>query len=228
MIKARFAFFIAVVALMVATPAMGQLFNVPVLALGAGDADGATSIGAGYSRGLNDDSGKLDAIAVGLVRAREQVSFGVSAGLVLSDDAAGLPSSEITFAVDVAYHVINDSDSPLTVSVQGGAGWSKPGDDPDDLTFLLFPVGIAISGSTEAGGMMVRPWIMPRVQFTRVGESGGTPSNTDTDFGGSAGVGFTTEGGFGFGVAGDILIVDDGLGGNDSVFLLAGYLTYRL
>ena len=158
----------------------------------------------------------------------EQVSFGVSAGLVLSDDVTGFPSSEIAFAARAAYHVINDSDSPLNVSVQGGAGWSKPGDDPNDLTLLLFPVGIAISGSTSAGSLTLTPWIMPRVQFTRVGESGGIPSNTDTDFGGSAGVGFATEGGFGFGVAGDILIVDDGLGGNDSVFLLAGYLTYTL
>ncbi|MCH7855203.1 MAG: hypothetical protein IIB37_00500 [Gemmatimonadetes bacterium] len=226
MIKARFAFFIAVVALMVATPTMGQILNVPVLALGAGD--GATTIWGGYSRGLNDNSGKLDAIGAGVVRAMEQVSFGVSAGLVLSDDVTGFPSSEIAFAARAAYHVINDSDSPLNVSVQGGAGWSKPDDDPNDLTLLLFPVGIAISGSTSAGSLTLTPWIMPRVQFTRVGESGGIPSNTDTDFGGSAGVGFATEGGFGFGVAGDILIVDDGLGGNDSVFLLAGYLTYTL
>ena len=38
---------------------MGQLNNSPVLALPAGDADGATSIGAGWGRGLNDQSGKL-------------------------------------------------------------------------------------------------------------------------------------------------------------------------
>lgn len=225
MIKARFAFFIAVVALMVATPTMGQILNVPVLALGAGD--GATTIWGGYSRGLNDNSGKLDAIGAGVVRAMEQVSFGVSAGLVLSDDVTGFPSSEIAFAARAAYHVINDSDSPANVSVQVGVGWAKPGDDPNDVTLLLIPVGVAISGSTEAGGMMVNPWVMPRVQFTRVSPSGGT-SSTETDFGASAGVGFTTEGGFGFGVAVDLLITDDGLGGSNSEILFGVGVSYTL
>ena len=227
MSKTRFVLSIAVVALMVATPAMGQVLNVPVLALAAGDADGVTSIGAGFARGLNEDSGKLNAIAVGVSRGMEKVSFGVSAGYILSDTAKGLASSEISVAGKVAYHVINDSDSPANVSVQVGVGWAKPGDDPNDVTLLLIPVGVAISGSTEAGGMMVNPWVMPRVQFTRVSPSGGT-SSTETDFGASAGVGFTTEGGFGFGVAVDLLITDDGLGGSNSEILFGVGVSYTL
>ena len=46
MSKTKSVFSIAVVALLVATPAMGQLLNYPIVALPAGDADGATSIGA--------------------------------------------------------------------------------------------------------------------------------------------------------------------------------------
>ena len=226
MSRTRVVFSIAVVALLVATPAMGQLANFPVLALGAGD--GVIAVGGGYGRGLNNDSGKLNSIGVGVSRSMEMVSFGVSGGLVLSDTGAGLPSSEVTLAGRVAYHLPIGDDSPVNVSVQGGIGWEKPGDSPADVTLLFFPVGVSLSGTTTAGSLEVRPWVMPRVQFTRFGEFGIISSNTQTDFGASAGVGATTESGFGFGVSGDLLIVDDGAGGNNSVFLVAAGVFYRL
>ncbi len=227
MSKTRFVFSIAVVALMVATPATGQLLNFPVLALAPGDADGVTSIAGGWGRGLNDESGKLNAFGIGVRRGMEKISFGVAVGYVLSDTAAFLPSSEVSLSGAVGYHVINDADSPVSVTVQGGAGWSKPGDDPLDTTLLLFPLGVAIGGSTQAGSMMVRPWVMPRVQWTRSSPTGGT-SSTDTDFGASGGVGFATEGGFGFGLAIDWLLQDDGTGSNASNFLFSLGVNYLL
>jgi len=218
MSKTRFVFSIAVVALMVATPATGQIFNSPVLALPAGDADGATSIGAGWGRGLNDQSGKLNSFGAGVVRAMEKVSFGVFGAYAI--DAGGADASEATFGGSVAYHVMNDDDSPATVSIQGGIGYIKFAE-----TVLNFPIGVAISGSTEAGSMMVRPWVMPRVQFTRVG---GTNSSTDTDFGASAGVGVFSEGGVGLSLSFDWLLVDDGTGSNTSNLGLGVVLVYQL
>ncbi len=157
----------------------------------------------------------------------EKVSFGVAVGYVLSDSVTGFPSSEVALSGSVAYHVMNDADSPVSVTVQGGAGWSKPGDDPNDGTLLLFPLGVVIGGSTEAGSMMVTPWVMPRVEWTRSSPTGGT-SSTDTDFGASAGVGFATEGGFGFGAALDWLLVDDGTGSNTSNLLISVGVNYVL
>ena len=197
--KSVFTF--AIAALLVATPTMGQLINFPVLALPTGDADGVNSIGAGYARGLNDQSSKLDAIGAGFQHAREMVSFGISGGYVLSGVAT--VDDEVTLAGSVAYHVPIE-DSPVSVSLQTGIGWINQAS-----TALLFPVGVALQGSTEAGSMMVRPWVMPRVQFTRVGAVGAGSSSTETDFGASAGVGFVSEGGFGFGVALDLLIEED-------------------
>lgn len=215
MSRTRFAFSIAVVALLVATPATGQLTNFPVLALSPGD--GVTSIGAGWGRGLNDDSGKMNAFGVGVRRSMETVSFSVAGGYVL--DATGADTDgKTTFAGAIAYHL--PIDSSVNVSLQTGIGYISLTE-----TVLNFPVGIAISGNTEAGSMMVSPWIMPRVHFTRVG---GTNSATATDYGGSAGIRFASEGGFGFGIAADVLMVDDGAGGtNSSIGFSAGF-SYRL
>lgn len=77
MTQHRFVFSFAwIAALLIATPAVGQLINFPVLALAPGDADGATSVGAGWARGLNDDSNKQSAFGAGFQRAMERVSFG--------------------------------------------------------------------------------------------------------------------------------------------------------
>ena len=68
---------------------------------------------------------------------------------------------------------------------------------------------------------------MPRVQFTRVG---GTASSTETDFGASGGVAVETEGGFGFGVAFDVIIEADILApaDNASRLGLGAYVFYAL
>ena len=204
--KTRFVFSIAVAALLVATPVMGQLNNFPVLALPAGDADGTTFIAGGWGRGLNDQSGKLNSFVLAAARAMEKVSFAVLGGYVVDV----LPDvSEISFGGQIAYNVVNDPDQAVGVGIQGGIEWMSVDGTPDNITLWNFPVGVSLSGSTEAGSMAVRPWVMPRVQFTRVGSVGTVDSATETDFGASAGVGFTSEGGFGFGVAIDWLIGED-------------------
>ncbi len=213
MSRIRFAFSIGVVALLVASPATGQLVNFPVLALSPGD--GVTSIGGGWGRGLNDDSGKLNAFGVGVRRSMEEVSFSVAGGYIL--DATGPDTDgEVTFSGALAYHL--PIESSVNVSLQTGIGYISILDE----TATNFPLGVAITGSSEAGSMMVTPWIMPRVHFQRFGGS------TDTDFGASGGVGFASEGGFGFGAAVDFLSVVDGAGGSNSVLGFSVGVNYRL
>ena len=201
--KARFGFSIAVVALMVATPAMGQLPGFPVL--GLSDGDGATSVGAGWGRGLNEQSGKQNAFGVGAVRATEMVSFGVFGSYLIGQ---GTADNKIGAAGAVAYHLPVGDDLPVTLSVQTGVGWINPGD-----AILNFPIGIVISGSTEAGSMMVSPWVMPRFQLTR-SKFDGTTTTTEKDFGASGGISIASEGGVGVNLALDWLLVDDGSGSN--------------
>ena len=180
MSKTKSVFSIAVAALLVATPAMGQLLNYPITALPAGDADGATSIGAGWGRGLNEDSGKLNAFGVGITRAMETVSFSV-AGVYVN-------SSDIGLGGRLAYNGLAEN-----IGIQGGIEWKSP----DAGTQLNFPIGISFSGGSES----VTYSVMPRVQFTRTSASSAT--TTETDFGASAGIAFVTEGGVGLGLSGD-------------------------
>ena len=178
--KTRFVFSIAVTALLVATPAMGQLLNYPIVALPAGDADGATSIGAGWGRGLNEDSGKLNAFGAAITRAAETVSYQLAGAYV--------NSSDIGLRGTLAYNGLAEN-----IGIQGGIEWKSP----DAGTQLNLPIGISLSGGSES----VTYSVMPRVQFTRTSASSAT--TTDTNFGASAGIGFVTEGGVGLGVSGD-------------------------
>ena len=179
MSKTRSVFSIAVVALLVATPAMGQLLNYPIVALRAGDADGATSIGAGWGRGLNEDSGKLNAFGAAITRATETVSYQFAGAYV--------NSSDIALKGTLAYNALAEN-----IGIQGAIEWKSP----DAGTQLNLPIGISISGASES----VRYSVMPRVQFTR---TSGTTTTTETDFGASAGIGFVTEGGVGLALSGD-------------------------
>ena len=178
--KTRFVFSIAVTALLVATPAMGQLTNYPVTVLPAGDADGATSIGAGWGRGLNEDSGKLNAFGVGITRAAETVSYQLAGAYV--------NSSDIALKGTLAYNALAEN-----IGIQGGIEWKSP----DAGTQMNFPIGISFSGASES----ISYSVMPRVQFTRTSASSAT--TTDTNFGASAGIGFVTEGGVGLALSGD-------------------------
>ena len=178
--KTGFVFSIAVAALLVATPAMGQLTNYPVTVLPAGDADGATSIGAGWGRGLNEDSGKLNAFGAAITRAAETVSYQF-AGVYVN-------SSDIALRGTLAYNALAEN-----IGIQGGIEWKSP----DAGTQMNFPIGISFSGGSES----VTYSVMPRVQFTRTSASSAT--TTDTDFGASAGIGFVTEGGVGLALSGD-------------------------
>ena len=180
MSKTKSVFSIAVVALLVATPATGQLLNYPIVALPAGDADGATSIGAGWGRGLNEDSGKLNAFGAAITRAAETVSYQLAGAYV--------NSSDIGLRGTLAYNGLAEN-----IGIQGGIEWKSP----DAGTQLNFPIGISFSGGSES----VTYSVMPRVQFTRTSASSAT--TTETDYGVSAGIGFVTEGGVGLGLSGD-------------------------
>ncbi len=223
MSKTRFVFSIAVVALLVAAPANGQLINYPVTALGPSNADGVTTIGAGWGRGLNDNSGKLNAFGVGAFRAMERVSFGVAGAYVR--EVGGPDASEIGLRGSVAYNV--PMDGSVAVGIQGGVEWMSVDGTPDNLSLLNFPIGVSIQGSTEAGSLTVPLWVMPRVQFLR--SSIGDVSSTETDFGIAGGVSLVSEGGVGLALSADWLYTDDGSGSNNvSRVLFGAAIIYQL
>ena len=181
----KFVFSFAwIAALLVATPAMGQLLNHPVQALPTGDAAGTTLFRAQSARGLNDNSGKQNSFAVGVGRAMERVSFMGMAGYVASD------TDKLTLGGNVAVHLLSDDSTPVQVSVQGGFGWVKF-DDPETVT--SFPIGVAIQGRPSGNATTVTPWVMPRLDITHSSQF----SSTETNFGVAAGLSVNSEVGAG-------------------------------
>ena len=154
----KFAFALAwIAALLVATPAVGQLLNSPVQALPLGDAAGETFAGLQYARGLNDNSTKQSSVAVGVGRASEKVSFMGMGGYVATD------LDELTLGAAVAYHMLSDPDA-VQVSLQGGVGWASFDGATDNTTWMNFPIGVVIQAAPSGSATQVTPWVL----FTQV------------------------------------------------------------
>ena len=197
----KFVFSFAwIVALLVATPAMGQLANFPVLSLAPGSAYGTTSIGAAFGRAIKNNSSEESVFAARIERDLETVSFGATAGYIASDPY------KLTVAGSIAVHLLSAS-SPVQVSLQTGLGWIRQDILTLNLTTLHIPIGVAIQGT---GFGNVRPWVMPRVSFFQSSGDTVATSSTDTEFGASAGISFASEVGVGFNLSFDYLNVVGG------------------
>ena len=214
----KFAFSFAwIAALLVATPAVGQLHNFPVYSLGQGPAAGATFVAATFARGLNANSTEQSSFAAAVLRGMEKVSVAGTAGYTAS------ATDELSLAASVAVHLLSDDSTPVQLSLQGGVGWISPA-----ATLLSFPIGIAISGRPSDSGTSVRPWVMPRLDIQRFSEFTAVtavgpitfPSSTRTDIGTSAGVTITGESGIGAHLAVDWV---NRAGGSPFGFSLGGH-----
>jgi hypothetical protein len=96
---------------------------------------------------------------------------------------------------------------PLSVTLQGGAGYTKASLDCLPLgscaepTEWRFPIGLGIGLNIPNPALAIRPWIAPRVDVVRVSSTGVT--TTDANFGISGGVEFNLLTGLGLHVAYD-------------------------
>ena len=178
----------------------GQLWFFPDYAVPSSNGTPSTFVAGTFGRGVNEDSGELNAFGAVVGRTGERVS--VMGGIGMVDDV----DSEITLGGSVGVDVVNGESA--TISVQGGIGWMSPG----DFTLVRVPIGLAIKGNGGSGSTSVIPWIMPRLNYTRV--SFGGASSSETDFGASGGVGITSQGGFGVHLALDALFA------NETIFTL--------
>ena len=136
----KFVFsFALIVALLVATPAMGQLTNFPVLSLAPGSAYGTTSVGTAFGSGVKNNSLEKSVFVARIERGLETVSFGAEVGYIAGD------TENLTLAGSIAAHLL--SDSPVQVSLQTGLGWIRQDILTLDLTTLHFPIGLSIQGT---------------------------------------------------------------------------------
>jgi hypothetical protein len=185
----------------IAAPAQAQLTGIVNYAVPVGGEAPATHLVGEFGRGINEDSGKLNAFAVaaGRTGVGGRGSVFVGASMLDSD-----PESEYSFGVVGAVGVSQPT-APTQISVQAGIGYMSPA---DGVTLWSLPVGVALARSMpQASGAAINYWVMPRVHMMRAAIDG-FDSEMETNFGASGGVGFTSAGGFGVHAALDWLAAD--------------------
>jgi hypothetical protein len=169
----------------------------------------------------NADAGKGTAFAVS-----GQAGFGAlgATAILSSFNPDGPAGSDLSVGATLNYKIFGGPLIPLSVTLQGGIGYSKPdtGLLPGNDTELRFPVGLGFALTIPNPALAIRPWIAPRLDIIRM--SGGTPSNTETNFGLGGGLELNLLNGFGLHAAYDRAFTD---GGDPSVFGIGAHYAFR-
>jgi len=199
-----YAGFLTVGLIAAATPAQAQLAGIVNYALPVGGEMPTTHLVGEFGRGLNEDSGKLNAFAV----AAGRTGVGGRGSVFLGASMVDAPvESQYSFGAVGAVGVSQPT-SPTQISVQAGIGYMSV-EQPvvGDVTYWSIPIGIALGRSMAQGAGSLNYWVMPRVHLSRASAEG-IDSEMETDFGASGGLGFTAAGGFGVHAAIDLLAQD--------------------
>jgi opacity protein-like surface antigen len=116
---------------------------------------------------------------------------------------------------------------PLSVTLQGGAGYTKLGTSIEggDIEQWHFPVGLGFGLNIPNPALAIRPWIAPRVDISHVTGEGVLESATNTHFGLSAGVELNLLNGLGLHAAYDWVKMD---GPKPSVFAAGLHYAFRV
>jgi hypothetical protein len=186
-----------------------QLWFFPDFALPSSSGPAEVWLGGTYGRGLNDASGEIDTFAGSIGLAQGRASFMGSFGYITEDDG------EYTVAGSAAVDL--NTGEGARFALQGGIGWMDLG----DVTFLRFPIGLALKGNMERDGNRWSPWVMPKVNISRASLDG--ESETETDLGAAAGISFTSASGLGFHTSLDAWFAE-----NDTVLQLGAGVHFML
>jgi hypothetical protein len=186
----------------VAPPAAAQVRGIPVYNSGI-----PTGIGIYGDVGFSDENaGKGKAFAVS-----GRAGFGpFGATAILSTfNPDGPGSSDVSVGATLNYKIFGGPLIPLSVTLQGGIGYSKPDTGllpGDEATELHFPIGVGFALTIPNPALAIRPWIAPRLDVVRASFSG--TSDSETNFGISAGLELNLLTGFGIQAAYDRVFRD--------------------
>jgi hypothetical protein len=198
---------------------MAQIRGIPVYNSGI-----PTGIGIYGDIGFpNEDAGKGRALAIS-----GRAGFGpLGATAILSTfNPDGVGDSELSVGGTVNYKVFGGPLIPLSVTLQGGIGYSKPegGFLPtEDVNEFRFPIGVGFALTIPNPALAIKPWIAPRVDV--VHQSGGGLSDTESNFGLGGGLELNLLSGLGVHAAYDRVFMD---GGDPSVFGFGAHYTFRI
>ncbi len=202
-----------------APAAMAQIRGIPVYNSGI-----PTGIGIYGDIGFpNEDAGKGRALAIS-----GRAGFGpLGATAILSTfNPDGVGDSELSVGGTVNYKVFGGPLIPLSVTLQGGIGYSKPDGGflpTEDVNEFRFPIGVGFALTIPNPALAIKPWIAPRVDV--VHQSGGGLSDTESNFGLGGGLELNLLSGLGVHAAYDRVFMD---GGDPSVFGFGAHYTFRI
>jgi hypothetical protein len=157
--------------------------------------------------------------------------FGVTASVVYNDvDETVLftpgggtltlgGDSFTSFGGSLNYKVFGGPLVPLTVTLQGGAGYAEQ----DDAKLYRFPVGLGLALTIPNPALAIKPWLAPRLDVSRFSSS--TLSETETNFGISGGVEFNLLSGLGLHASYDRVFAD---AEDPSIFAAGLHYTFRV
>src|SRR3954463_15033700 len=222
------------------TPRMQQAVRLGALmvSLGVGvphvaaQVQGLPVYNSGVPRGIaiygdigfsDENAGKGTALAVS-----GRAGFGpLGATAILSTfNPKGTGSSDVSVGATLNYKLFGGPLVPLSVTLQGGIGYSKPDTGllpGSDATELHFPVGVGFALTIPNPALAIRPWIAPRLDIVHASLSGTTDS--ETNFGLGAGLELNLLNGFGVQAAYDRVFVD---GGDPGVFGVGAHYAFRV
>ncbi len=152
------------------TPRIGtaQVHGIPVYNSGI-----PTGIGVYADIGFpNADAGKGRSLALS-----GRAGFGpFGATAILSTfNPDGPADSELSVGGTLNYKVFGGPLIPLSVTLQGGIGYSKPeaGFLPtEDVNEFRFPLGVGVALTIPNPALAIKPWIAPRLDIVRTSAGG--------------------------------------------------------
>jgi hypothetical protein len=149
--------------------------------------------------------------------------FGVTATLG-SFDPSGPDNTVTTVGATGNYKLLGGPLIPFSATLQGGIGYGKEGSGLGSTKLWRFPIGLGIGITIPNPALAIKPWIAPRIDIARFSVEGGT-SDTDSNFGISAGVELNFLTGFGVHAAYDRVFAN---GDDPGIFAIGAHYGFRI
>lgn len=157
-----------------------------------------------------------------------RVGFGAlgATAIISSFNPEGAGDNDLSVGATLNYKLFGGPLIPLSVTLQGGIGYSKPASGilpTDEVNEFRFPVGVGFALTIPNPALAIKPWLAPRLDI--VEQSGGSASDTESNFALGGGLELNMLNGFGFHAAYDRVFLD---GGDPSVFGVGAHFTFRV
>jgi hypothetical protein len=211
-----------------------------VLTLGAASAGSCQALGLPvYNSGVPTGMGIYGDVAFPDGAAGDGYTLGLSGRLgwsklgftatIASFDPGGPDNTLTTWGATGNYKLIGGPLVPFSATLQGGVGYGKEdilvgGDAQTTEKTWHFPIGLGLALTIPNPALAIKPWIAPRIDITETSVADG-PSDTDSNFGMSAGIEFNFLNGFGLQTAYDRVFVN---GDDPGIFSLGAHYAFRI